>query len=117
MNAQKKIDPDAKLISYTLNSFSSEAEMDLFVSFFEKNGKEFFENLKRYELIRWRLNQVWNKDGMFQLASLFEYKDEVAYTKGQELLGKMMADNQNFFHGMTIRRAATRAINIMDYYD
>ena len=46
MNAQKKIDPDAKLISYTLNSFSSEAEMDLFVNFFEKNGKEFFENLK-----------------------------------------------------------------------
>ena len=58
MNAQKKIDPDAKLISYTLNSFSSEAEMDLFVNFFEKNGKEFFENLKRYGLIRWRLNQV-----------------------------------------------------------
>ena len=79
MNAQKKIDTDAKLISYTLNSFSSEAEMDLFVNFFEKNGKEFFENLKRYGLIRWRLNQVWNKDGMFQLASLFEYKDEEAY--------------------------------------
>ena len=42
MNAQKQIDPEAKLISYTLNSFSSEAEMDLFVNFFEKNGKEFF---------------------------------------------------------------------------
>ena len=45
MNAQKKIDPDAKLISYTLNSFSSEAEMDLFVNFFEKNGKEFLKIL------------------------------------------------------------------------
>ena len=29
----------------------------------------------------------------------------------------MMADNQKFLHGMTIKRAATRAINIMDYYD
>ena len=28
-----------------------------------------------------------------------------------------MVENQNFFHGMTIKRAATRAINIMDYYD
>ena len=28
-----------------------------------------------------------------------------------------MVDNQKFFHGMTIKRAATRAINIMDYYD
>ena len=78
MNAQKQIDPEAKLISYTLNSFSSEAEMDLFVNFFEKNGKEFFENLKRYGLIRWRLNQVYNKDGIFQLASIFEYRDEDA---------------------------------------
>ena len=42
---KKKIGPDAKLISYTLNSFSAETEMDLFVNFFEKNGKEFFENL------------------------------------------------------------------------
>ncbi len=47
MNAQKKIDPEAKLISYMLNSFSSEAEMDPFVNFFDKNGKEFFEILKR----------------------------------------------------------------------
>ena len=37
----KKIDPDAKLISYTLNSFSSEAEMDLFVNFLRKMEKNF----------------------------------------------------------------------------
>jgi hypothetical protein len=28
-----------------------------------------------------------------------------------------MLENQKFFYGMTIKRAATRAINIMDYYD
>ena len=78
---------------------------------------KFYESLKKVGLIRWRFNRVWNKQGGYAISQIFEYKDEVAYTKGQELLGKMMVDNQKFFHGMTIKRAATRAINIMDYHD
>ena len=50
-------------------------------------------------LLRWRFNRVWNKQGGYSISQLFEYKDEVAYTKGQELLEKMMVDNQNFFMG------------------
>ena len=107
----------AKLISYVKVDFSTEAEMDLYINMFEKEGENFYKQLKQVGLLRWRFNRVWNKNGGFEIAQIFEYKDEVAYKKGQELLGKMMADNQNFFHGMTIKRAATRAINIMDYYD
>ena len=116
MNAQKKIDSEAKLISYTLNSFSSEAEMDLFVNFFEKNGKEFFENLKRYGLIRWRLNQVWNKDGIFQLASLFEYKDEEAYKNSIEEIVNWRNKHELFFNKINIKRTASRTVNLLDFY-
>ena len=107
----------AKLINHILVDFTSEAEMELYISKFEKMGEDFYKSLKKVGLLRWRFNRVWNKQGGHSISQLFEYKDEVAYTKGQELLGKIMVDNQKFFHGMTIKRAATRAINIMDYYD
>ena len=107
----------AKLISHILVDFTSESDMELYISKFEKMADEFYESLKKVGLIRWRFNRVWNKQGGYAISQIFEYEDEVAYTKGQELLGKMMVDNQKFFHGMTIKRAATRAINIMDYHD
>ena len=107
----------AKLISHILVDFTSESDMELYISKFEKMADDFYKSLKKVGLIRWRFNRVWNKQGGYAISQIFEYKDDVAYKKGQELLGKMMADNQNFFHGMTIKRAATRAINIMDYYD
>ena len=106
----------AKLISHVLVDFTSESDMELYINKFEKIGNDFYISLKKIGLIRWRFNRVWNKKGGYSISQLFEYKDEIAYTKGQELLGKLMEDNQKFFHGMTIKRAATRAINIMDYY-
>ena len=90
--------------------------MDLFVNFFEKNGKEFFEILKRYKLIRWRLNQVWNKDGIFQLASLFEYKDEKAYEKSIEEIVNWRNKHKNFFNKINIKRTANRTVNLLDFY-
>jgi hypothetical protein len=107
----------AKLISHILVDFTSESDMELYISKFEKMADDFYNSLKKVGLIRWRFNRVWNKQGGYAISQIFEYRDELAYTKGQELLGKMMVDNQKFFHGMTIKRAATRAINIMDYYD
>ena len=36
---------------------------------------------KKHGLLRWRVNQVWNKGGGFALSSIFEYKDEKAFEK------------------------------------
>ena len=54
--------------------FSSEAEMELFINYVEKTGANFYENLKKIGLMRFRLNHVWNKEGGFALSSLFELK-------------------------------------------
>ena len=37
---------EAKLISYTLNDFSTEIEMESFLHFMEKNGDEMYNKLK-----------------------------------------------------------------------
>ena len=75
---------EAKLISYTLNDFSTEIEMESFLHFMEKHGDEMYKKLKKYGLLRWRVNQVWNKGGGFALSSIFEYKDEKAFKKSVE---------------------------------
>jgi len=49
---------DAKLISYTLNDFSTEIEMDSFLNLMEKHGDEFYRKLKKHGLVRLRVNQV-----------------------------------------------------------
>ena len=59
MNEQNSA-PSAKLISHVLLDFSSEAEMELFINYVEKTGANFYENMKKIGLIRFRLNQVWN---------------------------------------------------------
>ena len=84
MNEQNSV-PSAKLISHVLLDFSSEAEMELLINYVEKTGANFYENMKKIGLMRFRLNQVWNKEGGFALSSLFEYKDENAYLKVKKL--------------------------------
>ena len=106
----------AKLISYVKVDFLTEAEMDLYINMFEKEGENFYNELKKVGLLRWRFNRVWNKTGGFEISQMFEYKDEKAYTKGQELLGKMIAGNKAFFDKINLKRTASRSINLMDFY-
>ena len=47
---------------------------------------------------------------------MFEYKDEKAYTKGQEVLDKMITGNKSFFDKINLKRTASRSINLMDFY-
>jgi len=43
------------------------------------------------------VNRVWNKQGGYAISQIFEYKDEMAYKKGQELLGKNDGRQPKFF--------------------
>ena len=107
----------AKLISYVKIDFSTEAEMDSFFDMIEKEGKNFYNQLKQVGLIRWRFNRVWNKKGVYEISIIFEYKDEKAYTKGQKLINKIMSDNKSLFEKINLNRTPSRTINLLDFYD
>ena len=115
MEEQENSIPSAKLISHVLIDFSSEAEMELFINYVEKTGSNFYENMKKIGLMRFRLNQVWNKEGGFALSTLFEYEDENAYVKGQKVIEKHFKENENFFKKITVKRLTTRTLNLLDY--
>ena len=105
----------AKLISYTLNDFSTEIEMESFLHFMEKNGDEMYKKLKKYGLLRWRVNHVWNKGGGFALSSIFEYKDEKALKKSVEEIKKFQKKHKDYFNKINIKRTSSRSINILDF--
>ena len=107
----------AKLISFLKIDFSTESEMDSFIDIIEKNGENFYNQLKEVGLIRWRINRVWNKKGVFEISLIFEYKDETAYTKGQKLINKIMSDNKSLFKKINLNRTPSRTINLLDFYD
>ena len=106
----------AKLIKYVKIDFSTEAELELYVNIFEKEGESFWLQLKEIGLLRWRINRVWNKRGGFELSKIFEYKDESSFIKGQELLGDILESKKGFLGKINIKRTAFRNINIFDYY-
>ena len=107
----------AKLISYVKIDFPTKAEMDSFIDMIEKNGENFYKQLKQVGLIRWRFNRVWNKKGVFEISIIFEYKDETSYTKGQKLINKIMSDNKSLFKKINLNRTPSRTINLLDFYD
>jgi len=95
---------DAKLISYTLNDFSTEIEMDSFLKLMEKHG-----------LVRWRVNQVWNKGGGYALSSIFEYKDEKAFEKCIEEIKNFQKEHESYFNKINMKRTSSRSINMLDF--
>jgi len=106
---------DAKLISYTLNDFSTEIEMDSFLNLMEKYGDEFYKKLKKHGLVRWRVNQVWNKGGRYALSSIFEYKDEEAFEKFVEEIKNFQKEHESYFNKINMKRTSSRSINMLDF--
>ena len=105
----------AKLISYTVVDFSSEAEMELYLVFFEKNGPHHFEKLSALGCVRWRINRVWNKTGGFSVSLIYEYANDKSFKDCQIEIGKFVKQNESFYKKLNIKRTASRAINILDF--
>ena len=106
---------NTKLISYTINDFSTEIEMESFLHLMEKRGNEFYKKLKKYGLVRWRVNQIWNKGGGFALSSIFEYKDEKAFEKSIEEIKKFQKEHESYFNKINMKRTSSRSINMLNF--
>ena len=106
---------NSKLISYTINDFSTEIEMESFLHLMEKHGDEFYKKLKKHGLVRWRVNQIWNKAGGFALSSIFEYKDQKAFEKSIEEIKKFQKEHENYFSKINMKRTSSRSINMLDF--
>ena len=69
--------------------------------------------LKAKGLLRFSILRIWNKEGIFRLGYLFEYKDEDAYKSCQEIWTKEESDVKA---NSPVKNFANRGIVLEDNY-
>ena len=73
----KKIDTGFKqvqVISSLVVSYKSEVDLEYYLNFLDKNGKDFFDRLKAVGLISCRVSRVLNKVGAVKTNEVYIYK-------------------------------------------
>ena len=76
---------DAKLINFSTADFSSKAEMQMNFNNWQSESEQYLPKLKSLGMLRFCILRVWNKEGVFRLGYIFEYKDENAYKNCQPI--------------------------------
>ena len=83
---------DSKLKNYSIAEYGSKADMDLSLYRSKEKRDTLMPMLKAKGLLRFSILRIWNKQGIFRLGYLFEYKDEVVYKSCQEIRMKEESD-------------------------
>ena len=99
------------LINYTTADFSTKADMEVRIYKWQEQRDKYLPKLKARGMRRFTITRVWNKEGVFRIGYLFEYKNEKAYKDCQEIWketeSKMKAEQ-------AVKVFANRGIVIVD---
>ena len=76
---------NSKLISYITSDFQTKSDMKVGAEEWQAIIQEMLPKFKKAGAIRQTVSQIWNKEGVFRLGNMWEYKDEKAFIKCQEL--------------------------------
>ena len=76
---------DTLLISYTTVDFRTKTEMELALRRWDENKEKWLEKFKDAGMTSNINTQIWNKEGVFRLGNMWEYKDEKAFIACQNL--------------------------------
>ena len=114
----EKVDTGFKqvqIVSSLVVSHKSEVDLEYYLNFLDKHGKEFFERLKSVGLISWRISRVFNKVGSVKTNEVYIYKNQDAYLKGQKVIPKFHKDYESFYKNITAKVEATRGIVLFEF--
>ena len=76
---------ESKLMSYIISDFASKSDMRVGAEEWQAIIEEMLPKFKKAGAIRQTVSQIWNKEGIFRLGTMWEYKDEKAFTECQKL--------------------------------
>ena len=76
---------ESKLMSYITSDFASKSDMKVGAEEWQAIIKEMLPKFKKAGAIRQTVSQIWNKEGVFRLGTMWEYKDEKAFIECQKL--------------------------------
>ena len=114
----KKIDKgfkEVEVVSSLVSSFKSEVELEYYLNFLDKSGRDFFNRLKEVGLVSWRVSRVFNKVGSIKSNEVYVYKNQQAYLKGQKVIEKWFKEHESFYKNITAKVEATRGIVLFEF--
>ena len=76
---------ETKLMSYITSDFGSKSDMRVGAEEWQAIIQEMLPKFKKAGAIRQTVSQIWNKEGVFRLGTMWEYKDEKAFKECQKL--------------------------------
>ena len=76
---------DPKLVNYTTADFATKSDMEIALNKWKEVRDQVMPKLKAKGLTRFTILRIWNKEGVFRIGYLFEYRDESAYKDCQEI--------------------------------
>ena len=76
---------ESTLMSYITTDFVSKSDMRVGAEEWQAIIEEMLPKFKKAGAIRQTVSQIWNKEGVFRLGAMWEYKDEKAFTECQKL--------------------------------
>ena len=104
---------ESKLMSYITSDFTSNSDMKVGAEEWQSIIQEMLPKFKKAGAIRQTVSQIWNKEGVFRLGNMWEYKDEKAFNACQELFRVAEAEFVKRT-GISWRITPTRGIVLAD---
>ena len=79
---------ESKLMSYITSDFGSKSDMRVGAEEWQAIIEEMLPKFKKAGAIRQAVSQIWNKEGVYRLGTMWEYKDEKAFREAEKKIDK-----------------------------
>ena len=76
---------ESTLLNHTTADFSTKADMEIRIYRWQEQREKYLPKLQEKGMLRFTITRVWNKEGVFRIGYLFEYKNEKAYKDCQDI--------------------------------
>ena len=104
---------ESKLMSYITSDYTTKSDMRVGAEEWQGIIQEMLPKFKKAGAIRQTVSQIWNKEGVFRLGNMWEYKDEKAFIECQKLFreAEMKFDEKS---KITVKNFSNRGIILYD---
>ena len=100
-----------KLISTNIIEYQSKEHMELSIYRTENALIATIDKMKEHGLHRLTVSQIWNKASSFKLSFNWEYIDEKAFIKCQEILNQKLAEMDR----LPVKLSTHRGVILFDF--
>ena len=108
-----RISEAIKLMSYITSDFATNSDMKVGAEEWQAVIQDMLPRFKKAGAVRQTVSQIWNKEGVYRLGNMWEYKDEKAFIECQKLFreAEMKFDEKS---KITVKNFSNRGIILYD---